>query len=210
MTEPASVITVAAVKDGVEMLDKLGVLDRVRLKLASDPDRASRELSIALAELLAGYTALHSEIVSLSMLDVDEPGRTIDQKLTRLADGSMAAELHSVKGSCARIWNIYERYLTGWFSRALAPQEAAEIRAVFDNLGSSDGAFVLAAEELSSAAQQAAKEALRLRRLGGPNDAARRLATLATQLEPHREALSANMAKLWQLQADFIKMARAV
>lgn len=209
MTDPAT-ISVGAVKDGVELLDKLGILDRLRLKLASDPDRASRELTIALTELVTGYTALHKEIVSLSMLDVDEPGRSVEQKLTRLADGSMAAELHGVKGSCSRIGNIYDRYLTGWFSRALAPEEAQALHAAFQSLGSSDGAFVLAAEELSSAAQQAAKEALRLRRLGSPNDAARRLAELAIQLEPYREALSANMAKMWQLQAHFIQVARAV
>jgi hypothetical protein len=208
--DPATAVSITAVKDGIEVLEKLGVLERLRLKLVNDPDQAARHLSVALAELVSGYTALHSEIVAFGLLSVDEPGLDAKTKLTRLSDGHLAAELHAVKGSCARIWNIYERYLKGWFSHALNKNEARELRAVFVHLSNMDGEFVRAAEQLSELAARFAKEILTLLRKKRAKEATEKMRELEQALEPLREELSAKMAGLWDLQAKFIKLARTV
>jgi hypothetical protein len=51
--------------EGVKVLDQLGVLERLFLKLANNPDKAATKLTVALAELAAGYTALHNEMLFL-------------------------------------------------------------------------------------------------------------------------------------------------
>lgn len=210
MTDPMIAPSLSAVKTGIEVLEKLGILERLRLKLVSDPDQAARHLSVALAELVSGYTALYREIVAFGLLDVDEPELDAKKKLTDLSGGRLAAELRSVKGSCKRIRNIYDRFLTGWFSHAFNEEEAREIHDVFFEFTDMDDKFVLAAEQLSELAGRFAKEILDLLRDNRVNEANARLRELEEALEPLREELSAKMADLWNLQAKFIQLARTV
>jgi hypothetical protein len=211
VADPATALS--TVKGGIEVLDKLGILERLRLKLFNDPDQAARYLSVALSELVGGYTALHNEIVAFGLLDVDEgPGHTVMDKLTRLRDGRLGGELSSVKGSCARIGNIKTRYLNGWLNRIFInnPREQNEIEQVFNDLATVDGAFVKAAETLSGFAAQFAEEVLSLLRSNKTDEANARLKEIEIAFDPLRQDLSTKMTELWNLQAKFIELAHSI
>jgi hypothetical protein len=58
-TEVSTMIDIASIKTGVEVLEKLGVLDRLTLKLVNNPHKAARQLNLALSELSRGYTVFY-------------------------------------------------------------------------------------------------------------------------------------------------------
>jgi hypothetical protein len=197
--------------EGVKVLDQLGVLERLFLKLASHPDKAAGKLTAALAELAAGYTALHNEMVFLGTISVaDEDLPELKRRLTALGDGRLAAELRSSKGSCGKIWNLYQRYLQGWFSKAFNKAEAKELEAVFLEFSHMDGKFILAAQALSDDAKRLATRLLALLHKKDTEAAQALIDASEQELAPLREQLSNHMKKLWDLQSRFIQISGAL
>ena len=210
-TEPASLLALKATKDGVELLDKIGALERLSLKLVSNPDKAISKLNVALGELTMGYTAFHNEILALSTLSFEQEDlKDVRARLVRLKDGRLMADLAPLKGSCVRIISIYKRYLTGWFNDVLTKREAQRLELVFIQLSSMDGRFLRGAEALSALAQQHATELLGLLQEKRYSDAALVTAKFERTLAPVRQKLSRNLAMLWVLQERFTKASRAV
>ena len=54
MPDPATIVLLKATKEGIDVLDKLGVLERVLLKLKSNPDKAVAKLPLFRQETSAG------------------------------------------------------------------------------------------------------------------------------------------------------------
>ena len=209
--EVSQMVDLGMVKTGIDVLEKLGFLEKLSLKLVSNPDKAARHLNVALTELETGYKALHDEMVLLGNLSFGpEQLRESRQILIRMKDGRVVDEVLSVKGSCSRIWNIYTRFLKGWFSRVLNADEAQELESLFFALGCMDGGFIQAVEDLSTKAQEFAKTALDhldKKRMS----AVESLTTdLERELAPIRKHLTDSMKRLWDLEDQFIKVGRIV
>jgi hypothetical protein len=209
--EGYSMLELDAIKAGIDVLDSLGLLERLSLKLVSNPDKAARRLSNALGEVESGYTALHTEILELSTLsfELDELNTT-RRRLLRVSDGWVADEVLSIKSSCSRISNIYQRYLTGWFSNVLRAEEAQTLAVLFDELACKDEILTQAVKDVSSAAQQFASRVLELLSQGNVAEARSYAREFEKQLTPLREQLTNSMKRLWDLQDRFIKVGRAL
>ena len=210
MPEPIATATLGAIKSGIEVLDKLGALEKVALKLKSNPDRAAARLTQALNELKVGYTTLHSELVELSVMsyEADELKAT-KRRLRSLATDKLRGELSSAKGNCALIDSIYHRYLTGWFDRALTKPEAVRVRRLFTDLADMDGNFIRGADALSGVAKQHAAKVLSALQMDDLAKAELLTKQLAQQIDPMIERLGEHMQRLWELQASFIRLSRA-
>ena len=198
-------------KSGIEVLEKLGALEKVVLKLKANPDKAAARLTQALNELKVGYTALHSELVDISVMSYESDElKATKRRLRLLATGRLRTELESAKGSCALIDSIYHRYLTGWFDRVLTKPEALRIRRLFADLADMDGNFIRGADALSEVAKQHATEVLAALQQGDSAKAELLTSKLARRIDPMLERLGEHMQRLWELQASFIRLSRAV
>lgn len=204
-------VDLTPVKNGIDVLEKLGVLEKLSLKLINNPDKAAKHLNLALAELDTGYSALHDEMIELGTLSFAPKSRKDTHKrLLRIKDGRIADEVNSVRGSCTRIWNIYQMFLSGWFSRVLVPREADDLHSLFVVLASMDSRFINAVDILSSKAQQFAVEVLTHLDNGDALAAESLVKGFEKELAPMREQLTNSMKQLWKLQDKFIEVGRVV
>ena len=211
MPDPILLAALQTTKEGIDVLDKLGALDRVILKLKSNPDKAAGRLNQALGELKLGYTALHNEMVALGGLswEPEDLAETRD-RLRALRSGQLKVELARMKGSCTLINNIYQRYLRGWFDRVLTSAESTSLENLFMDLATMDGRFIGSADALSDVAQHHATEALRLLDAGDMAGAAILTLELDARLVPMIGQLSSHMARMWEMQAEFMGISGAV
>jgi hypothetical protein len=211
MPDPATIVLLKATKEGIDVLDKLGVLERVLLKLKSNPDKAVAKLTQALGELTLGYTMLHNEMIELGSLSFSQEDIPETQtRLKALETGKLGTELEAVKGNCTRITNIYNRYLTGWFDRVLTKGEAKQIERLFSDLATMDGRFLRSADSLSNIAKQYAAKARRLIETGQVAQATKLTRDLDKKLVPMTRRLSNYMTRLWNLQTQLIVITRSV
>jgi hypothetical protein len=136
--------------------------------------------------------------------------RDTGKRLKELRGGKLKTELAAVKGNCARIDSIYHRYLTGWFDRVLTKAESARIQRLFFDLSDMDGRFLGSADALSNIAQQHATAILLLLQGKDVKKAMQLTHRLDVKLTPMTQQLSNYMSRLWDLQAQFIAISRAL
>lgn len=199
------------VKTGLEVIDKLGLLEPVVLKLITNPDKAASRLDLALNELSTGYNAFYNAIIKLSIVSFkSEEINESREFLLKVKDGCIATEIFSVKGSCQKIWNIYQKYLTGWISSVLNKQEASEIEELFLDLQDMDGKFIRAVEQLSSEAQKFAADVLHKINIAQYAEAEYLRNNFEDELAPFRSELTQNIKELWNLQSKLREVAGSV
>lgn len=200
------------IKEGINLLDKIGVLERLALKLVSNPDKALNKLIIALNELNMGYTTLYNEMLALGNIDLeDNDHKKARKQLTRVKEGHIKASIISVKGSCARIGKIYDTYLNGWFSCALGDdKDVAELDQLFWSLRDVDDLFLEGVNKLTEIAEKGAKDILLFIDTNRLSEAKQAIDELEGQLAPLREQLCTDMRRLWSLQEQFIKASHTV
>jgi hypothetical protein len=197
----------------VEMADKLGVIQSVRQKLLTQPDPAASHLVVALDEVYKIYIALEGELVAyLSLwIDAENPELRRDRiALMHLEGGEIAARVARARGSCTKITNIYDRYLTGWFKRVLSPTEAAELAVVFRDMHQFDSQMVNAIEEMAAWLTTEAETTLDLVTNGDLAGASARVLRARVTVKDDRRAIAAAMRDLTELQVEFIAMSGAI
>jgi len=91
--------------------------------------------------------------------DDKESLREARKFLATVQGGALGVELERAHGHCKRIRAVYENHLTGWFSRVLAPSEAAEMASLFYDWGDADERWVWM---MKNAAGDLGKVALRI------------------------------------------------
>jgi hypothetical protein len=211
VADPTGIMALKAAKDGIDVLDKLGALERVLLKLKSNPDKAVAKLTQALGELNLGYTKLHNEMIELGSMSFSaEDIRETRKRLKELQSKKLATELAALKGNCTRIDNIYRRYLTGWFDRVLTKPESARLKRLFFDLADMDGRFLRSADALSDIAQRHATKMLVLLDAKDVDRAVKQARHLELRLAPMTEQLSDYMKRLWDLNTKLIAITRAL
>jgi hypothetical protein len=143
MGDPLSA-TVGIVSQGVDLLDKAGVLDKVKNKLVNNPDLAAAKLTLVLAELAKTYQIVDDTLVQFNSMSFEDPEARRDalELLNRARGGRLENTMMEARAHCQKIRYIYDRYLQGWFSTALNKQEQEEIANLFGSLDGADDAWV--------------------------------------------------------------------
>ncbi len=201
---------VTALKEVIDLLDALKILEKVKAKLLNNPDAAAGKLSGVLNELAKSYQTLDDAMVSMAMLSFrsEEEFKDALRDLLKLGGGRVRAEIAEARGHCAKIWNIYERDLHGWFSRVLNREETSKLEELFERLHGFDTEFIWAIEQISDDLERIANELLQLVYQNKHAEAQEKVKTLAAELSEPRKALSEGMVRLWNLQAFFIEVGR--
>ena len=143
MGDPLSA-AVGVVSQGVDLLDKAGILEKVKNKLVNNPDAAAAKLTLVLAELAKTYQIVDDTLVDFASISFEDAAARRDalELLNRARGGRLENTMMEASAHCHKIWYIYDRYLTAWFSRVLSSQEQAEIYDLFARLGGADGSWV--------------------------------------------------------------------
>lgn len=193
----------------LDITERIGLIETVKAKLVRNPDKAADKLAIVIDEVSKIYYALESELVSYLSLNfdpADDKSNLAGERaiLLTLEGGQLFLRLGQARGHCNKINNIYQNHLKRWFHRALAPQEAEAMEELFDRLQSGDTHMTLAMEQLSRWLGTCAVETLDLVDDGQLEAAQKNIRAARKQVLPARQAMSQAVAKLVQLQADFI------
>jgi hypothetical protein len=204
MIEPVSNLATA-----VDILEKLGVKERILSKLLNRPDEAAALLAVALNEVRRSFEALQDAMLQVSYLGVKgiddaDMRRTLD----RFTTGSIRVELQTAKGRCRMIGNIYGRHLNGWFGQVLRSSDADDIRLIFNDLADVDSRFLFAADELVQTTGVLAarmQEHLDGKRPGKARAEAQRF---SATLRPVLQRLNASLQHMYKLQSQFITKAQ--
>ena len=144
MPEPLS-STISIVSQGLDLLDKTGILGRVKNKLLDNPDVAAAKLALVLTELSRTYQIVDDTIVSFASLTFDDADAVSESLgvLYKARGGGLETAMMDARAHCHKIWYIYDRYLRGWFSRALRNrQDEDELFELFSRLSGADGSWV--------------------------------------------------------------------
>lgn len=192
--------------DLFDLADKLGIIQSVKNKLLRQPDPAADKLVAVLGELSKVYGACDAELLRFLCLSFDPAGGMAEERavLLSLEGGQLWTRASESRGHCHKIWNIYENYLHRWFYDILAPNEAAEMEALFRGLSYADSKMDMAIHELTNWLTTEAQEALDLVDAGRHDEANQRIKAARKVVLPTRQAISKAMSGLLQLQGEFI------
>ena len=194
--------------------DRLGAIEAVKRKLVKQPDPAAAKLVTVLEELSKVYGVLDEELTSYLALFFDDSDlkqlAREQAALARLSGGAIRARMGEARARCAKIWNIYQRYLTPWFDRVLNRAESEQLGSLFRELSEIDSHIVDAIDDV---ANWLTAEALATSDLVAQNDlmaANERIAAGIREVRPLRERISEAMLQIRKLEAEFIEASGAV
>lgn len=193
--------------------DKLGILRAVKSKLLAQPDPAAERLVVVLDEIYKIYAALEAELVAYLSLWVEEDNPELKRErraLLRLDGEEITARMAPARGSCTKITNIYEKYLTAWFTRVLNKDEAKQIAGLFREMNTFDSEMVDAIEELAVWLTNEAGTTLDLFDSGQLSAAQHRVTTARNVVKEDRQAIASAMRDLVDLQSEFIEISGAI
>lgn len=190
----------------LDIADKLGIIDGVKKKLFRNPDVAADSLATVLDELSKIYSTLESELVRYLGLHFDPLGNLTAERqvLLTLESGQLTVRMSEARGHCHKIWNIYQNHLDRWFHKVLSPDEAADMRQLFEALSYGDSQMELAIHQLAGWLSTAASETLNLVDDGKLDEAQKTISAARREVLPARQAITQTLAYLVSLQGDFI------
>lgn len=196
----------------ITVLSSLSGLEQVKSKLKKNPDIAGEKLLIVLSELGKSYQALDDSLLGLVTLSFDdeENMREAQRFLMDMQSGRLRIAVEAARGHCHTISNIYQRYLSKWFSRVLNRSEAAELEHLFRQLDEFDSLFIGSLERLYRQLDETVDQLLKDLKTGRIHDARSRVKKLANDLRDPRRDLASGLAMLWTLQGEFTELSGAV
>jgi len=196
----------------IDFADRLGLIERVKHKLMNCPDEAADKLVTVLAEISKISFAADDELTKFLSLhfDADCFLREERSELLRWEGNMISARMHEARGHCHKIENIYQKYLSGWFDRALNSEEADDMRMLFDLLGNMDDFMVRQIGAVTDWIAPKATEVLELLDQNQVDDANQLISASRKELLPVRQKLAEINFSLQQLQAEFIAVSGTV
>ncbi len=198
-------------KDLVDLSDKLGIIQVVKSKLINQPDPAADHLFAALEEISKIYLALEIELTRYLSLTLEPDQKAEERKaLIELEGGQITARMSAARGHCSKIFNIYQRYLTPWFQRVLAPEEQSMMQKLFSDLSVADRGMIDIISKVSMWLEARATETLNLIDADNFQSAKQRVRKAREEVAPARKAISTAMRRIRELEADFIEISGAV
>lgn len=192
----------------LELADKLSLINAVKTKLLRNPDAAAEKLVVVLDELFKVYYAFETELNTYLGLEFD-PADDLQNRigvLETMAIGPLEIRVSEARGHCHKIRNIYQTYLDRWFHDRLTPTEAQMLREVFALLSDFDLSVVYELSQMAQWVSDHAAETLELVEAEDYEEANAQIRTARREIFPTRRAITHAMAKIRDLQADFIEM----
>lgn len=201
-------------KNLVDIADKFGIIDRLKGKLMKQPDPAAHELVIIMDEIAKVFLGIQQETMRLFSLHFDSgdpPGNHEEVTiLMEISLGGTGVNLGKVRGHCAKISNIYARYLTPWFTKVLTSDENAELSSLFLHLNQFDGVMVRAIDELAQWLSTQASAILALTDATEWEKANAAIMASRKQVLDDLRKIAQAIHKMQELQAEFIKISGAL
>jgi hypothetical protein len=193
----------------IECCGELDVLDR----LASVPDRQGRagDVAAVMEELQKSFLAFDNEVAKFLAVTLDS-GQDLRADLAvlySLEGDALWARVQTAHTRCSKIGAIHIRYLAPWFQRVtgLNASEREQLQRVFDTLGHIDGDLVGMLSPAAVWLGERARETLDAYEAGDVETARRTIAAARREILPTRRALAAALARMRDLEADFIEVA---
>jgi hypothetical protein len=193
---------------GIDVLDKMGILEKISSNLAVQRAPAAKKLSEALGYFNEAYGFILTVLIKMTSVQLSPETMTADKVLLKeIAADTLGVKGQSISLRCQRIKNIYEHDLKRWFSSIFSGSgEFDELRQLFDEIGRSDESFVELSRYLCHNAKQNAEIILELIKHNDPQEllkAKEFVAKLDESLSPSRRRLSEHLKKLVALQERF-------
>lgn len=118
------------------------------------------------------------------------------------------ARMEAARGHCHKIENVYGKYLDPWFQRVtgLDKAERDALSNLFKNLSDSDGQMISLLDRATSWLSERSSQVLDLYESGQVTEANKVISSARSEILPVRKALARTLARLQELEADFISM----
>jgi hypothetical protein len=207
-------IPVPSIKDVADLADQIGAIRAFKSKLVRQPDSALDQLTTILDEISKIFIAMNSEITKYLSLWFDasdqESVQTERFLLLSMEEGQMKIERTETRGRCAKVSNMYDRYLNPWLRRILNSDEQELVESVFKELRGFDSKMVDAIEELAKWLTDNAVETLSLVDSGQYQEANEFIKKKRKEIQPARILISERIQDLLRLQAEFISVSGAL
>jgi hypothetical protein len=207
-------IPVPSIKDLVDLADQIGAIKTFKSKLVRQPDSALDQLTTILDEVSEIFIAMNSEITKYLSFWFDASDQESIQAerslLLLMEDGRMKIEMSEIRDRCAKISNMYDKYLNPWLRRILNSDEQELVESVFKELRGFDSKMVDAIEELAKWLTDNAAETLSLVDSGQYQEANEFIKNKRKEIQPARILISERIQDLLRLQAEFISVSGAL
>ena len=204
-------IDINAISATVNSLDNL--FAKVKDKLLNNPSEASGKLAEVLDELSKILEFVERETVRyLEIIFLPDKSNFISCRsaLLSLESGYVSIKGYEARGHCHKISNIYEKYLSRWFSKVLDPSEADEFKNIFMSMNTADIDMVSSIQSVTDMLKQESQEILELID-GDQLEAANfRIKAARKDLQKTRRDIVDALARLKLLQASFIASSQTV
>jgi hypothetical protein len=204
MGDPLSVMS-----QGIEILDKVGILETVRNKLVNNPDAAAKKLARVLVALKRTYQIMDDALVDFNSLSFEDEFARHDalEILNRARGGRLENEMMEARGHCSNITRIYHNYLTGWFSKVLNHQEQAQIDDLFKSLSFADDTWITMLGTVGSELQRISDDILSHVNAKKYDDARATQQGELKNFQKHQTRLSKGLVDLQKLTQDYSAIA---
>lgn len=193
----------------LRLIEKLGVIDEVKIKLLGTPDLANDKLVVALEETKKIYQLVENMLSTYLSVEFDQTSRQDERKvLVKLEGGELLSEVEQARPICRKIERIYMHYLRVWFSKYLEEDEQLKMEGLFQQLGTADDQLVDQLIQVAKWLTEEAKATLDLVDRDDLDAANRRIKAARKEVLPFRQVISDSMRKLFALQADFLQASK--
>jgi len=200
----------------ISIIERVGLLDKLLLKFISSSKKAWQSLAEALNEIEKSTTALRDALLAVSNISVVEPVTSdVAKELDNLASGVLEISVQKAKGSCHRIGEIYDTYLSGILSnlvqsKFLNSTEVGELEGLFYDLSKSDASFLEIAQIISGRLREVS-ESIRTHLENKDSLKAKEIiSALHNESIEKAKRLNAVLVKMIELQGEFAKKSGSI
>lgn len=190
----------------LSLIEKLGVIDEVKIRLLGTPDLANDKLVVALEETAKIYHLVENMLSTYLSIEFDQTSRQDEREvLVKIEGGELLSEVEQARPICSKIERIYTQYLRGWFGKYLEKDEQLKMEVLFQELSAADDHLVDQLRQVAEWLTEEAKATLDLVDGDDLDAANRRIKAARKEVLPVRQVISDSMRKLFAIQADFLQ-----
>jgi hypothetical protein len=207
-------MAISDAKDLLDIADKLGIIQAVKGKLVKQPDPAADKLVTALEELSKIHTDIEKELVAYLSLSFDSSDKDhiAEQRtvLLNLEGEKLHTRIAEAYTSCAKISNVYDRYLNPWFEKVLNREENQEMKNLFYDISSARSRMVMGTKRLAEWISQKATDTLDKVDDEDFSSANEIIRDARKAIMPLRKSISDALSKLQALKGEMIEISGAL
>jgi hypothetical protein len=207
-------MAISDAKDLLDIADKLGIIQAVKGKLVKQPDPAADKLVTALEELSKIHTDVEKELVDYLSLSFDSSDKSViaEQRsmLLNLEGEKLRARIAESHTSCAKISNVYDRYLNPWFEKVLNKEENQKMEKLFFDISNTRSGMVIGTIRLAEWISQKATDTLDRVDEEDFNFANKIIRDARKEIMPLRKSISDALSKLQALKGEMIEISGAL